>query len=248
VEIFYALRDIFLCIESSHYIGVTTLFWFLPCLFMADLIMWFVNKFMRKISYKNSLEIIYFLIFCIFVFISFIENKLIHFRLYFTLDTALLAVSFICLGYSSKKIVDWCYKQKTGIQLLFIIAGLFGLLSVVKLNTDFLMFTNQYGNYLYAIIGAVSGMFFFCNLVFISRNYLPKSGLLFLSTNSLVFYPVHLMILALLSKILSYITFTPEIIFIVPLIKVVFTVVLLIPCIWYINKYLPIMAGRKYIM
>jgi fucose 4-O-acetylase-like acetyltransferase len=243
VEIFHAFRHIFMCIESSHYIGITNLFWFLPCLFLADIMMWFINKLIRKIFHAN-LEVIYILLFCVFVCLSFIENKLVSFRLPFTLDIALMAVAFVCLGYSSKRIVDWCYKQQFGIQFLFVIVGLIGLVFAVNLNSNnFLMFINQYGDYFYAVLGSISGIFFFCNLIFVSKDYLPKSGLLFLSINSLVFYPVHLDVLALLGKIMSYITFPSVVIIFLPLIKVLFVTVLIIPCIWYINKYCPIMAG-----
>ncbi|WP_339714810.1 acyltransferase [uncultured Kriegella sp.] len=249
VEIGYAIRDILLCIESSHYIGVTNLFWFLPCLFVADLFIWFIDYFFYKLFRDRTIYgLLYFIVFILFVTLSYLENKYIDIRMPFTLDTSLMATAFIALGYSSRKLVDKFYFQNAYYQICYIVVGLVGVLFSVKMNSGlFLMFINEYGNYFYALLGATSGILFFINLIFLSEKILPKQALIFLSINSLIFYPIHLDILAFISKVFSYINLS-GIDWSLPYLKVAITMLLIIPCIYIFNMYLPVFSGKKKVL
>ncbi|MUH38098.1 hypothetical protein D9O36_19775 [Zobellia amurskyensis] len=249
VEIGYAIRDILLCIESSHYIGVTNLFWFLPCLFVADLFIWFIDRLLRKISpHRTDFSFQYLVVFAIFVAVSFLLSESIDFRLPFTLDTSSMATAFIALGYASRGLIDKFYNQNMYYQAAYVLIGVLGIVFAVEMNSGlFLMFINEYGNYFYAIVGALSGTLFFFNFIFLFEKILPKKALIFLSINSLIFYPIHLDILAFIGKVFSYLN-TSKIEWSLPYLNAIITMLIIIPCIYLVNRYLPVLSGKKKVL
>ncbi|WP_415669093.1 acyltransferase family protein, partial [Zobellia roscoffensis] len=236
IEIGYAVRDILLCLESPRYIGAINLLWFFPCLFVADLLFFFVKRLINRLFKEGEVHAFpYFIIFVALALLSYLENKFVHIRLPFTLDTSLMATSFIALGYASRKLVDKIYNQTKSFQLGYVIFGLVGVIFSVKMNTGlFLMFVNDYGNYFYAMLGAVSGVLFFFSLIFLLEKILPKSGLVYLSINSLIFFPIHLLILTFMNKIFTYLNISVNE-WSLPYIRVILTVLFMIPCIYIIN-------------
>lgn len=249
VELGYAIRDILLCISSDHYTGITSRLWFLPCMLFSDIIFYIfqvnITKF-NKSEYCNCKSILYLFIFILLVFLSFAEHISISVPLPFILDTSIMGVAFIALGYAIKHLLDWCYTIQKHWNLLFVFIGGFGLYICVRLNPSvYVMATNSYGNYLYATVGAILGIISFSNLIFMSYRYIPKIHFEFLSYNSLVFYPLHLQILAGISKILEYVPLGNVGYFIVPVIKVILTMLIVVPCIFFINKYLLFLSGKS---
>lgn len=68
------------------------------------------------------------------------------------------------------------------------------------------MFVNTYGNYLYAIPAALLGIFIYIILISLLNRYhlLPVSLFLFLSKNSLLLFPLHLMFMNIFSKVFEF--------------------------------------------
>jgi fucose 4-O-acetylase-like acetyltransferase len=242
IEIGYAIRDILLCLSSSHYIGVTSLLWFLPCMFFSDLFFWIITFIISRTKINKSF--IFLVVSTCLVFISYWLNIYINFRLPFTLDISLMGVAFICLGYAGKSFIDLCYQQDWYIKVL--LTSLFGisLLFFANHNSPFLMYSNEYGNYLFAICGALSGVIFFVNFIFSVEFFLPKHKILYLSTNSLIIYPIHLNLIALLAKIFSYTKLSPVAQEYIVFLELNLVIILLLPIIYVINKYFPFFTGK----
>ena len=110
------------------------------------------------------------------------------------------------------------------------------------------MFTNSYGNYLYAIPAAILGIHIFIVLVTVLNKYslLPIKFLSFFSKNSLLLFPLHLMFMSLYSKLFEFSRinclvqegcFSSGIM----LFLIILSVLIATP---FINKYLPILTGN----
>ena len=243
VELPFAIRDIIFCLESKNYVGITSRFWFLPCMFVSDMFFWGIQKLIIRFHIELD-RIIYLLLSILLVIFSYIETSILSFRLPFTLDSSLMATAFICLGYYLGPFFDKLYNLNVSLKLFCVIVSSIILALCIQGNDSFfLMFANSYGNYIYASLGAVAGIVLLCNSFFLVENILPKKQLLFLSTNSLIFYPIHLNIISFINKIFSYIDFTNVLESCKPLITIFVVLSLAIILINISNKYFKIFTG-----
>ena len=96
-----------------------------------------------------------------------------------------------------KYIVDLKYR---GIELFLFVLGIIALTVAVRLNTqNVLMYLNSYGNYICFFVGALSGIIVILLLSKYFFFFLRQKGIVYrivmwVGFNSLVLFPVHLMI------------------------------------------------------
>lgn len=245
IELPYALSDILLCIETVRYYGITNRFWFLPCIFFSDVIFMLINGLIKKKHVKeSSVSWAYLSIAIIFFLISYVESQLVHIRLPLTLDICLMSIGFIALGAASTKYIERFQKTNRLHNLLMTFLFSLGLLIFVQLNSEGVyMYRNSYGNYIYAIIGAVFGVLSFINFIFTVEKMLPKKFLQNLSDNSLSFYPLHLQVLFVFSVILRFLELR-DTFWLLSIIKFVIVLPITIIGLKLIDRFFPILGGK----
>ena len=236
-----AIRDSLLCIPSPDYVGCIPLLWFFPCMFVADVFFVLIKRYINK----NCIELT-----ILGGVILSLSTKYIEFRLPFCIDTAFMGVSFILVGYIGKRWIDNMLLSAP-IYKLFIyslcILPIF-LYCAYQNNCQFLMFANKYGNYWYAIIGAITGIVIFMIMIFVSMRsrFFPTTFFMFFNRNSLVLFPIHLMLLSFVNKFAELISLdrflSNELI--VSLFKLIVIVILVFIITPSINKYFPILCGN----
>lgn len=216
--------------------------WFLPCMFMADLYFWVILRFLRNNKFAQIIAVL------ILFALSFITDKLIPFRIPFTIDTALFAAAFIMIGYmfgdSIRVLID---KGNEACKVMLAIGMLLYLAyAVFFTNVKVHMFINSYGEYTVSICAAIAGSIAF----FILGSYLYRavecyslklrlfsSFIIWYGKNSLVTFPIHL-------------TIKMFILWYVPILSrwyLLFMVMVFvnIPIVNMITHYFPFMLGKK---
>lgn len=225
---------------SEHYI-YNVVMWFLPCLFMTEVIFYFLRKNI------HDDRVIYILIIASAI-LGYGISKYVNIRLPFCLDSTLVAIPFYGVGYflanNIELIQSKLNKKNTAISI-----AIFSVLSIfiAYLYNGCDMNNNTYSNYILFYILAFIGIAF----TFTVSNTLNLSILRFIGVNSLIIMCIHEPIKRILIKIVSVVTkidiniLRQEFIWIgicsILLLLITFTAV------YIINKYLPFMIGKKLI-
>lgn len=224
-----------------------TSFWFLPCMFVADILFHLFYKVIDRIKFGGPFEILLLSGALLFWCLSWIENKAVSITLPFRLDVSLMATGFLFLGAGMHGVIKVIKSKKLliKISLLFSLAIL-ALICIVLNGRDgsnFMMYMNEYGNYLYAIVGASA--LIICTFIFldISHPCLPKKYLLFLRKNSLILFPIHILILRVV--LILYPQINTYNLWIQSVLNLVLIHIFMFPACWLINRYLPVFAGKR---
>lgn len=231
-----AIIDSITCIQTPSYMGIIPHLWFFPCIFVADIFFILIRKYL-------NVNILYPIVGSLLLSYS---TQFLSFRLPFNIDTAFMGLFFLLIGYHFNYLITKMIQMK-GVILSILSIPI--LIYLIKNNGEaFLMFTNSYGNYLYAIPAAILGIHIFIVLVTVLNKYslLPIKFLSFFSKNSLLLFPLHLMFMSLYSKLFEFSRinclaqegcFSSGIM----LFLIILSVLIATP---FINKYLPILTGN----
>lgn len=203
--------------------------WFLPCLFIVTLLFYPLAKLNKWLI---GLLII------VSALIGFILNEYLAYRLPWSLDVAFTALLFYGSGYLFKVIWlknNWYYLLAA---LLFFIISI----ALFRINGRIDMSDGDYNNYLLFILSAFSGILFMLFLVYM----LPQIKIInFIGINSLVIMALHLRALTFIKAIEIYVFGIPyESNLSMSLFHTLMQVIILIPIIYFINKYIPVFAGK----
>jgi fucose 4-O-acetylase-like acetyltransferase len=225
--------------EYNHVYNIVM--WFLPCLFITEIIFYFIkNKFSNKMA-------------CCLLAVSSILGVILSYnlkiRLPWSIDTMLIAIVFYGAGYLISNVV-MNYKKSDKNKLMNFLS-IFILLALniycSHLNGYVDMNKSIYSNYFLYFISAFCGIIFiylislYCNLQFVR----------FLGANSLIIMCVHEPIKRMLLKIISVISKIDIDVIRINLIGIIISLLILLVCIlpiiYIVNKYLPFIIGNKYI-
>ena len=211
--------------------------WFLPCLFVTEIIYWFVNK------YKKTRRM--YLVLSVIGLIGYISSIWSPYRLPWSIDTAATAVIFYCVGHRYRNLEMDIRKihliWKIMVIAAFAILG-FGL---GMLNGKADMNYNHYGNPLLFYCGAFAGIYLWYYIIsacpinrlvtFIGKNTIILVGLLGIST--FILRGLHYLLFGTLGSIgKSGIIST--------VIYCTFSICMLIPVMYLINRFCPFILGR----
>lgn len=234
---FYAVRD-----TPWTYHNATM--WFIPCLFIAELIFFFIAKY----TGNNSRKIIACLIFS--SIIGYYYSIYIKHALPWSADTSLNAVVFYGIGYLIKgkesklsRFINLRY-----LSVFLIGNAIFGYLNYHYLGERIDMFFSRYGNYLFLYGAAISGIM----AALIIIRLLPKLKLLiYVGKNSLIFLAFHQMILfPIIGGLTRHIDFfhsrSMSVLILQGITYVVISYIVLVPIIYIINNYMPFLLGRGF--
>ena len=177
-------NNIFDIIFQARGITIVSALWFIGCIFFCQVIFYLILKIAKEDNLKILISIN-----IVFV-IGVIYRNLINMNLPYSIDVSLIAILFFGLGYLFKRYFE---KIKVYFKLKYIIVYLsinilFGFLNFKSIHVRIDMFYNIYGNYLFFIISAVSGIFMCITLFY---NIKKISILSYIGKNSLIYYSLH---------------------------------------------------------
>lgn len=171
-------------------------------MFVSSIIFYFCKKYIKQNYGLICVTGIFFLV-------SWITVKLIPVRLPFTIDTAFMATAFLLIGYWGKNTMTYLLdKGHIVIDMTICILMLGMLYGTYRTNqANMLMYINEYGDYIYSILGAIGGSFAYMMIAkylyyLIKKVNLLNDFVLWYSYNSLVTFPVHLQIKCVLLLLL----------------------------------------------
>lgn len=176
-------------------------FWFLFCLFVTEIIYFFVEKYLIK-GKKNRVIIAVTLL----ILIAWLNNELCFAKwLPLCLDIIPNSMLFIMLGkYITKKRWEQLCTERI-LPVMFLVNMISFVINARLFDVTVSMFTNEYGFYPLALIGAISGSCFAFGLAKIickTGNSLKK-WLLFIGYNSAVYYGFHSIINPFVDRVLA---------------------------------------------
>ena len=185
------LVGIFVQIRATDYgIGV----WFIPCIFMAFIFLWCIQKLSKISKWGGIILTIVFLIF------GYLYCTYINLKLPWGVDAAFIAVFFMEIGVIGQKYLCkkfGSYKKLIIIGICAFIVNLTFCIANYKIMDHTVgMWSNNYGNLLYFLAESFAGIVFIISLSNIVQIKLVSE----LGRNSIYYYGFHILILNVLSK------------------------------------------------
>ena len=222
--------------DSNHEFNVAL--WFLPCLFVMEILFDFIRR-----RFNDKKYIMSFLVICSIV--GFIFSQYIPIRLPFSIDTMFVAIPFYGIGFLIAPFFNsinyFINDNKTIISIVFILLSL-GVLFFYKGNN---FNNNNYSNYILLYIVSFIGII----LIIIFSNIINKNRiLLYLGSNTLILMCIHeplkRIVLIIVSKITNINTdVLRSNIFLIILLSVLL-ILIMYPFINIIKIYMPFMIGK----
>lgn len=206
--------------------------WFLPAIFLTFILFSLIQKI--KILYLRLIALV------VLIVVGFVLPYLFQIHFIWSFDVALVALIFYSLGFYFKSyLINLSEKQSWFFILIFGIIHF----SLFRLNSKVDMYRSIYGNEFLFIINGVSGTIFYLMLIksipiFKFLSYIGKSTIPILA--------LHLRALTVI-KFILLIVFGVAIFNFSEIQKFLITfiqIIMLIPTIYLINKYLPILNGK----
>lgn len=215
--------------------------WFFPCLFITEIIFFFLIR----IPSRKVLGMVLFAL-SLFGYFYFDFFDVLFFRLPFGIDIAITAVVFYGTGYLFRSYVldnsfkMWFSLPCVGIGALFYIVFLY-----VNQGSAFLI--GDFGkSYLHFYMAAFSGIFFWLQ---ISRLITPHVIFEEIGKNTLVIFPLHLLLFPFFTGTLVYIFKIPKATvdswYFLGILYAILAIAVLIPVARGLNKYTPFLLGKN---
>jgi fucose 4-O-acetylase-like acetyltransferase len=168
------------------------------------------------------------------------------FRLPFGVDIALTAVVFYAIGYLVQPyLLNDSFKVWYKWQL--VVLGMLCYILFSNLNQASAFVIGNFGkNYFYFYAAALSGIVFWAQM---ARLIKPNKLLSEIGKNTLVIFPLHLLVFPFLTGALVYVFKVPKTSLehsnIVALGYTIAAILILVPVAWGLNRYMPFFLGRN---
>ncbi len=224
---------------DSIYMVPNGALWFLPSLFVCEIILSMVMK-----HFKTNIQRIG--IFGLIVFVGLILSKICVLRLPFSLGSSLVALVFVVMGFYSKNIInrlneDYKYLRIMMIVICFTLVYIFSRLNG-KIDIDYTNFRNPLLTFTAAYMGCLG-------LLLLSINLKRIALLKFLGMNSLLILAFHQQIKRVIMQFFSIVADVPKLYFQESLpysiLSVSIVMLAMIPLIFFFNRYFYFVTGRK---
>jgi len=206
--------------------------WFLPCIFLVYLFFGLIRKINNKILLYISLVTL--------IVIGFLWSAYMGIKLPWSIDVALVAMAFYSIGQLIKPLlVSISNKKSLWFLLIFFVLHLF----FFYLNTEKVdMYRSIYGVELFFLLSGLCGSIAYVLFFKITPNYKPLS---YLGNNSIVVLATHLRALTVIKLFLFLVVGVTVFQFseVEKFILSICQILLIVPLIWLVNKYLPIANG-----
>ncbi|MCC3406622.1 MAG: acyltransferase family protein [Microcoleus sp. PH2017_10_PVI_O_A] len=237
--IVHFLTNIFYGVGGWGWLDFNITLWFFPCLFVTEILFFFLIR----LPSRKSLGVALFSLSVIGYFLFEVVDSE-KFRLPFGLDIALTAVVFYGLGYLVKPhVLNDGFKA--WYQWPFLLLGTLAYIVFSNLNEPSAFIIGNFGkNYFYFYLAALSGILFWAQ---ISRLIKPNKLFTEIGKNTLVIFPLHLLLFPFFTGVLVYVFKVPKSAIehsnIVALAYTILSALILIPIAWGLNRYVPFLLG-----
>jgi fucose 4-O-acetylase-like acetyltransferase len=229
--------------DGEHLGILNVVLWFLPCMFLAQNIFYFIMKLFNKINV--------FLIVNIFLSVlGYIFSIKIRKIYPFSFGTAVNGVVILSIGYLAryygKKFIDNLKLSKNCQSILMICIFIISIIAFL-FNERIGMAPNYYGNYFLYYLSFLSSVIVYSNFAYKLHNvkflqYLGKNSIIIMGMHGLIlsFYRV-IDIYGLISRTFNYYMDDVSLAFLSTFIILITH----LPFIYIINKYLPFAIGKR---
>ena len=223
--------------------------WFLTCLFVSEIIVYFIVKgLQRKTGISNY--IITFLIILFSVSGKITVDNIKGF--YWSIDLAPFAMAFILLGYLFKQYngkINPILNKPYITLAFFSVTVLFTVLCNVTYHRAYDMYSCKIGNYILYMLGALSGIVFSLSLaLLIDKNrfleYIGQNTLVYYACQNILVIPMFDYVLPIIYRYVG-IDKLPYISYISYVITLIGSIIILAVISELINRFLPFAAGKK---
>lgn len=214
--------------------------WFLPCLFIVEILYYIAIK---SVSSKA-------IIFILFTGLGYANLLLKHVMLPWNIDIALVAILFYIIGsaFKERKFLESINTQTILIVIFFCSLLLTAVIVLINGRVD--MSSNTYGNFIFFILAALSGIcFVFSVSKLFSMFFHSIPTVETISSNTLIIIGLHELVISIIKGGLYFIFKIPINVFkdtvMVNVIMAIVTILLLIPIFYIIEKYFPFIVGKS---
>lgn len=215
--------------------------WFLPCLFVTEIIFYFIIKFTNNNKFKILVCIIFSAI------VGYVYFRYINKLLPWSVDAALTATFFLGLGYLSKECKEKFDKiVSIRIAIILVVLNIFTAYLNYRIFGERVdLYACKQGNILLYYISAISGIYMCISI----KRLLKKNDILtIVGKNSLIYYCMHGSIFTVFTAILACFTSVDDYDFAKALITGIIMVMLASIIIYFvsdfINKKCPFILGK----
>ncbi|OJU50240.1 MAG: hypothetical protein BGN96_10355 [Bacteroidales bacterium 45-6] len=213
--------------------------WFFMCLFVVEMFFYILFRRKNRFVWMIIAGIL------LLIFVAWANSALNPYVLPFTIPTALYAVVFYAFGYLLKQ-----SKALAVNNIIIVIVEALIVLLVAYFNGKVAMHRNIYGNPLLFFAGGIAGAFFIIHLSrYLSNLFKSNKLVCYLGANTLVICGFHLQTFSVIKAIVIYVLGLSLSVFSQKIgLNMLFSAVsilLCIPVIWFINRYLPFIAGKS---
>ncbi|WP_234123164.1 acyltransferase family protein [Clostridium hydrogenum] len=236
INIFKPMLGIFYANNIHNYMIFDGVLWFIPCLFVTEMLFYFISRFVRG---KLGLLVVL----LAFIFIGFIDSKYMVYMLPWGIDIAFTAIIFYGFGYIVNGLKYNFVNAKILTKIIVAIISSLLLIYTSEANTVVYMYNNEYGKYFYFLISAFSGIMV-CVLL---ANIINKSTILsYIGANSFIILALHPKTLELLKLIFNKIfKINTNTSLLWGCIFTIFSLLIIMPFIYIINKYFSFILGKQ---
>ncbi len=236
LSVFKNLLGIFYAQGGIEYMDWGVPLWFLPCLFLTSISFYFIAKLKKNILIFLLISLI---------FLAFITDSYLTFRLFWSFDLVFTSLFFYGFGYLFRPTYFQYILQNKNTPKKIIFAAIMLIINILFFlqNGKIDISKSIYHNILFMFISGLSGSIFYL-IIF---SFLPKiKWLSYIGENSLLIMGFHLSALTFI-KFWVIIIFNQSIDFntFESIVLALLQILLLFPVIWFINRYLPFIAGKK---
>jgi len=236
------LWGIFYGSPVCHFLEHCIPLWFIICLFSVENI-YYVVFYKVKTKFMNL-----FFIF-LFAILGYIDYKYNNFVFPWGINVVLAMICFYGVG-SFFKIDHFTHKKTSNNRLfLYLLFSLILLILFAGFNGKIEVAYRDYNNYIYFFIAATFGILFiiqFCKLLF--RIFGHINFLQFIGKNTLIILALHSIAGSFIKAFFVYVLNQPLSVFdnnLYAFIYATLSIIILIPVIFFINKYIPFLIGKK---
>lgn len=229
--------------DANHYLEHCAPLWFLTCLFVVENLFYLVFKRLNKVQTLISIVG--------FIAIGCLDYMFNPYRFPWGINVAFTTIIFYALGALIRdRIINLNKNSILSLVVLFV-ASTAGVLFISYLNGKVEVSVGYYGNYGYFIIGAFCGICWVISTCKLIAWYFGDIKIFqFIGANTLTILGFHILAGSSLKAISYYIMHQPLSIYsdaYISLLYSTLSIVILLPLMVFMNKYLGIVIGKRLI-
>lgn len=224
--------------DTGNYLIHCGSLWFLPCLFLVEIIYYLCKQWNR------------YLVLILFLIVGYVNFKIDHIMLPWSFDVALVAIFFYILADILREFINKSIEIKVVYKLFICLVAFVLLIFQINFNGRSDMSSNTYNNYLIFLSAAISGTVL---VIYFSSLISELTGRLiiveYFAKNTLIILALHGIISSVIKGVLFFALKIPvnyhHGMLGINLLYTIFTFIMLVPAFYIFNNLMPFTLGRR---